>query len=40
MYVQLLVSGQVGIPKQLVVTGDPMTIPAVVAKAGLRLPLG
>eukprot|EP00249_Psilotum_nudum_P021369 c28085_g4_i1 orf=266-1516(-) len=31
--------GQVGIPRQLVVTGDPSAIPDVVAKAGLRLPL-
>ncbi|KAI5066005.1 hypothetical protein GOP47_0018629 [Adiantum capillus-veneris] len=31
--------GQVDVPKQLVVTGDPSTIPGVVAKAGLKLPL-
>lgn len=30
---------QVDIPRQLVVTGDPATIPEVVAKAGLKLPL-
>ena len=36
----VLAPGQVGVPRQLVVTSDPMTIPAVVAKAGLRLPLG
>lgn len=31
--------GQVDVPRQLVVTGDPATIPGVVAKAGLKLPL-
>lgn len=31
--------GQVDIPRQLVVTGDPATFPDVVAKAGLKLPL-
>ncbi|MCO5606591.1 hypothetical protein L7F22_060779 [Adiantum nelumboides] len=31
--------GQVDVPKQAVVTGDPSTIPGVVAKAGLKLPL-
>ncbi|KAH7292998.1 hypothetical protein KP509_28G007400 [Ceratopteris richardii] len=31
--------GQVDVPKQLVITGDPATIPSVVAKAGLKLPL-
>lgn len=31
--------GQVDVPKQLVVTGDPSTIRGVVAKAGLKLPL-
>ena len=32
--------GQVDVPRQLVVTGDPSTIPSIVAKAGLKLPLG
>eukprot|EP00250_Pteridium_aquilinum_P019522 c24464_g1_i2 orf=228-1421(-) len=31
--------GRVDVPRQLVITGDPATIPGVVAKAGLRLPL-
>lgn len=31
--------GTVGVPKQLVITGDPASIPNAVAKAGLKLPL-
>uniref|UniRef100_A0A0D6QTZ2 Inositol-tetrakisphosphate 1-kinase n=1 Tax=Araucaria cunninghamii TaxID=56994 RepID=A0A0D6QTZ2_ARACU len=31
--------GKVGVPKQLVITGDPASIPSAVAKAGLKLPL-
>lgn len=31
--------GRVGVPKQLVVTGDPASIPDRVAKAGLKFPL-
>ncbi|GBG76982.1 hypothetical protein CBR_g23313 [Chara braunii] len=31
--------GKVGIPRQLVVTGDPRSIPEAVARAGLKLPL-
>eukprot|EP01018_Ginkgo_biloba_P002179 Gb_25244 [translate_table: standard] len=31
--------GKVGVPRQLVVTGDPSLIPEAVAKAGLKLPL-
>ncbi len=33
-------SGHVGVPRQLVITGDAASIPGSVAKAGLRLPLG
>jgi hypothetical protein len=32
-------SGHVGVPRQLVITGDAASIPGSVAKAGLRLPL-
>lgn len=32
--------GKVGIPRQLVITKDPSSIPIEVTKAGLRLPLG
>lgn len=31
--------GKVGVPKQLVITGDPASIPNAVIKAGLKLPL-
>lgn len=34
------VSGFVGVPRQLVVTGDATSIPASVSAAGLKLPLG
>ena len=34
------ISGTVGVPKQLVIIGDPASVPSVVAKAGLKLPLG
>lgn len=34
------VSGFVGVPKQLVITGDATSIPACVSAAGLKLPLG
>jgi len=34
------ISGTVGVPKKLVITGDPALIPSAVAKAGLKLPLG
>jgi len=30
----------VGVPRQLVITGDAASIPSSVAKAGLKLPLG
>lgn len=33
-------AGKVGVPRQLVVTKDPSSIPYEVAKAGLNLPLG
>lgn len=33
-------SGHVGVPRQLVITGDAASIPGSVARAGLRLPLG
>lgn len=33
-------SGFVGVPRQLVVTGDATSIPASVSAAGLKLPLG
>jgi hypothetical protein len=32
--------GYVGVPKQLVITGDAASIPSSVAAAGLKLPLG
>jgi hypothetical protein len=32
--------GKVGVPRQLVVTKDPSSIPYEVTKAGLKLPLG
>lgn len=34
------VAASVGIPRQLVVTSDPATVPDLVAGVGLRLPLG
>lgn len=34
-----LSGGRVGVPKQLVIMGDPKTIPSLVQKAGLKLPL-
>ena len=34
------ISGTVGVPKQLVITGDPASIPNAIAEAGLKLPLG
>ena len=34
------ISGIVGVPKQLVITGDLASIPSAVAKAGLKLPMG
>eukprot|EP00252_Welwitschia_mirabilis_P005083 TRINITY_DN15504_c0_g1_i13.p1 TRINITY_DN15504_c0_g1~~TRINITY_DN15504_c0_g1_i13.p1 ORF type:complete len:227 (-),score=50.54 TRINITY_DN15504_c0_g1_i13:414-1094(-) len=33
------IEGKIGVPKQLVVTGDAASIPSAVAKAGLKLPL-
>jgi hypothetical protein len=33
-------SGYVGVPKQLVITGDAASISSSVAAAGLKLPLG
>jgi inositol-1,3,4-trisphosphate 5/6-kinase/inositol-tetrakisphosphate 1-kinase len=32
--------GKVGVPRQLVITKDPSSIPYEVAKSGLKLPLG
>ncbi|KAL5988343.1 Inositol-tetrakisphosphate 1-kinase 3 [Asimina triloba] len=32
--------GEVGVPRQLVITKDPLSIPDAVMKAGLKLPLG
>lgn len=32
--------GKVGVPKQLVVMGDPFSIPMEVQKAGLSFPIG
>ncbi|XP_044984287.1 uncharacterized protein LOC123451808 isoform X2 [Hordeum vulgare subsp. vulgare] len=34
------VKGKVGVPKQLFVNTDPLSIPAAVMRAGLSLPLG
>ena len=36
----VLAPGQVDVPRQLVVNGDPASIPSIVEKAGLKLPLG
>ena len=33
-------AGKVGVPRQLVITKDPSSIPYEVTKAGLSLPLG
>ena len=32
--------GTVGVPKKMVITRDPASIPSSVAKAGIKLPLG
>lgn len=35
-----LAAGKVGVPRQLVITEDPTSIPRAVIEAGLTLPLG
>lgn len=36
----MIVVGRVGVPRQLVITKDPLSVPDEVNKAGLKLPLG
>lgn len=36
----MVIVGKVGVPRQMVITEDPLAIPDKVTKAGLKLPLG